>query len=112
MLPETTTQELSFVELPRPAFAYDYQIIDDCAACNGDGIVQRGEDLTLLLDVTNVGKGKALDAYGSIKNASTADVFIEKGRFKLGEMAPGETKTARFQLQVKKGYRPDDFAIK
>lgn len=111
-LPETTTQELSFVELPRPAFAYDYQIIDDCQGCNGDGIVQRGEDLTLLIDVTNIGKGKALDSYGSIKNASSADVFIEKGRFKLGELAPGETKTARFQLQVKKGYKPDDFAIK
>ncbi len=111
-LPETQTQELSFVELPRPAFAFDYQIIDDCAACNGDGIAQRGEDLTLLLDVTNVGKGKALDTYASIKNASDQNIFIEKGRFKLGELNPGETKTARFSLQVKKAYKGDDFAMK
>ena len=62
--------------------------------------------------MTNQGPGKALDAVGSIKNAADQNVFIEKGRFKLGEIAPGETKTARFQLEVKKGYVGDSFPLK
>lgn len=112
LLQETVVGELNFAEITRPSFAFNYQLVDGCSACNADGQVQRGEELTLLVDVTNVGQGKALDTFTSIKNESDQNVFIEKGRFKLGELAPGETKTARFQLQVKKGYAKDQFAIR
>ena len=27
----------------RPAFAFNYQVVDNWTACNGDGVVQRGE---------------------------------------------------------------------
>jgi carboxyl-terminal processing protease len=111
-LPQQLVAEVNFGELPRPAFALDWQVVDDCAQCNGDGVAQRGENVTLLVDVTNQGTGKALDAVGSIKNAADQNIFIEKGRFHLGEIAPGETKTARFQLEVKKGYVGDSFPLK
>ncbi len=111
-LPTTVVSELSFAELPRPAFAFNWQVVDNCEACNGDGVAQRGEDLTLVLDVTNTGTGKALDSFAQIKNVGDPNIFIEKGRFKLGEMAPGETKTARFQLEVKKGFREESFPLK
>ena len=111
-LPQQLVAEVNFGELPRPAFALDWQVVDDCAQCNGDGVAQRGESVTLLVDVTNQGTGKALDAVGSIKNAADQNVFIEKGRFHLGEISPGETKTARFQLEVKKGYVGDSFPLK
>ncbi|WP_163783239.1 MXAN_5808 family serine peptidase [Myxococcus vastator] len=111
-LPETRVAELNFVELPRPAFAFNWQVIDDCAACNGDGTVQRGESVAVLLDVTNAGTGTALDSFTQIKNGGDANVFIEKGRFKLGELKPGETKTARFQLEVKKGFKGNTFPLK
>jgi carboxyl-terminal processing protease len=110
--PDTLVSELNFGELARPSFAFNYSVLDDCAACNGDGVIQRGEDVTLLLDVTNTGTGKALDTFASIKNASDQNVFIEKGRFKLGEINPGETQTARFRLQVKKGYKGDSFGMR
>ena len=29
-LPETLVGELNFVELPRPAFAFNWQVVDDC----------------------------------------------------------------------------------
>jgi carboxyl-terminal processing protease len=112
LLQEVVAGELNFVELPRPQFAYAWSLVDACGACNGDGLAQRGEDLTLMLDVTNVGAGKALDTFASIRNASDANIFIEKGRFKLGELAPGETKSAKFQLEVKKAYRGDDFGLR
>ncbi len=111
-LAEALAGELTFVELPRPQFAYTWSLVDDCADCNGDGLAQRGEAVTLFLDVTNTGSGKALDTFGNIKNAADTNIFIEKGRFKLGEIAPGETKAARFQLQVKKAYKADEFALR
>jgi carboxyl-terminal processing protease len=113
VLPDGVHSELNFVELPRPAFSFNYQVLDECQQCNSDGQVQRGEELTLLVDITNTGTGKALDTFASIKNASgDQNVFIEKGRWKLGEIPQGETRTARFQLQVKKGYKTEDFALR
>ena len=112
LLQETTVGELNFVELPRPAFAYTWSLVDACEACNGDGLANRGEDLTLVVDVTNVGTGKALDTFTSIRNASDANIFISKGRFKLGEIEPGETRTARFQVEVKKGFTPKEFGLR
>jgi carboxyl-terminal processing protease len=111
-LPETLVAELNFAELSKPAFAIGWQIIDDCATCNGDGVTQRGESVTVLVDITNIGPGKALDAFAQIKNGADQNVFIEKGRFRLGEMAAGETKTARFELEVKKGYIGETFPLK
>jgi carboxyl-terminal processing protease len=111
-LQETVAGELSFAELPRPTFAFNYQVIDDCAGCNGDGLVQRGEEFTLLVDITNTGTGRALDTFASIKNAADSNVFIEKGRFKVGELGPGETRTARFDLTVKKAYSGTDFGLR
>ncbi|MCE9667341.1 S41 family peptidase [Myxococcus stipitatus] len=111
-LPETRVSELNFAELPRPAFAFNWQVVDDCAACNGDGAVQRGESVAVLLDVTNVGAGTALDSFTQIKNGGDANIFIEQGRFKLGELKPGETKTARFQVELKKGFKGDSFPLK
>ncbi len=112
LLLEATAGELTFVELPRPQFSFTWSVADDCATCNGDGVIQRGEAVTLLVSVTNTGSGKALDAFSSIKNMADSNIFIEKGRWKLGELSPGETKTARFQLEVKRGLRADSFPIR
>ncbi|MBL8956313.1 MAG: PDZ domain-containing protein [Myxococcaceae bacterium] len=112
VLEDGVTGELSFVEAVRPSFAFNYQVLDNCDGCNGDGLVQRGESMTLLLDVTNVGSGKAQDTFATIKNAGDQNIFIEKGRFKLGELGPGETKTARFNLQVKRGWKGKDFPLR
>ncbi|MFT3706752.1 MAG: MXAN_5808 family serine peptidase [Archangium sp.] len=112
IITETTAGELTIVEIPRPQFAFNWSVVDDCPACNGDGLVQRGETVWVTVDVTNVGSGKALDVFSSVRNAGEPAIFIEKGRFKLGELNPGETKSSRFLLEVKKGLRADDFALK
>ena len=105
--------DLNIAELPRPAFAYSAQVVDDCKdGCNGDGITERGETVTLTVDVKNIGQGVAKESYASIKNDSDENVFIDKGRFNLGELAPGETKTATFKLTVKKAYQGDTYAVK
>ncbi len=111
-LPKTLVSEVGFQELPRPTFAFNWQVLDDCSACNGDGTVQAGEKFTLALDVTNVGTGVALDSFASIRNGGDTSVSIEKGRFKLGELAPGETKSARFEVELKKGFKGANFPLK
>ncbi len=112
LLQENANNEITFVEQIRPQFAFTWSIVDDCATCNGDGLVQRGEDVWVQVDVTNVGPGKASDTFSSIRNASDQNIFIEKGRFKLGEIPPGETRSAKFQLEVKKAYKGDDFGLR
>jgi carboxyl-terminal processing protease len=57
--------------------------------------------VSLFVNITNVGTGKALSAVATIKNLGDATVFIEQGRFKLGEISPGQTKTAKFVLRAK-----------
>lgn len=104
--------ELDFVELPRPAFALNWQVVDDCQACNGDGVANRGERVRVLLDVTNTGKGQATAAYVTARNGADANIFIDQGRFKLGELAPGETKTATLILDVKPGFAQKSFLLK
>ena len=37
--------------------------------------------------------------------------FIQKGRFQVGELAAGETKTARFLLQVKPGFKGESYPL-
>ncbi|MBM4378908.1 MAG: PDZ domain-containing protein [Deltaproteobacteria bacterium] len=111
-LPETLAHELSFSELPRPMFGFSWQVVDDCKECNGDGRVQRGETVDLVLDVTNRGRGRALDSFAQIKNGGDQNIFIEKGRFKLGALDPGETKQARFTLQLKPGWKAETFPLK
>lgn len=112
VLAESPAGELKIIEIPRPQFAYTWSIVDDCAACNGDGLVQRGETITLFFDVTNVGSGKALDSFASVRNAADANIFIEKGRYKLGEVPVGETRSSRFRLEVKPGFRGDEFGLR
>jgi len=111
-LPTQVVSELDFVELPRPAFALNWQVQDDCQTCNGDGVANRGEHVKVLLDVTNTGKGKALDAYLTARNGADANIFIDQGRFKLGELAPGESKTATLILDVKPGFTQKSFLLK
>lgn len=112
LLATVAGSEADFTQQPRPQLAFNWSLNDACEVCNGDGLAQRGEDLVMVVDVTNVGTGKAIDTFATIRNASDSNIFIEKGRFKLGELAPGETKSARFQLLVKKGYKADDFSLR
>ena len=103
--------EINLVELPRPAFAYSWQIVDKCEKCNGDGIAQLGETVEMQLDVKNIGAGKAFDSVAVIKNKADENIFINKGRVKLGELKPGESRGGVFEFEVKPEYKGETFQI-
>ncbi len=89
------------VELPRPAFAWSWQVVGKDGL--GDGMLHKGEQVQLLLDVKNVGAGQAFEAYAALHNLAEDKINVKKGRTKLGPIKPGETRTAEFLLEVKKG---------
>lgn len=96
--------EVNLAEKAKPRFAFSWQVIDT-AGGDGDGLPDPGEKLLLAVDVRNVGPGASTDVtYASIKNKGNEKVFIEKGRHKLGEIAPDGLAHGVFELELKKGY--------
>ncbi|OGL18517.1 MAG: hypothetical protein A3K12_12585 [Candidatus Rokubacteria bacterium RIFCSPLOWO2_12_FULL_71_19] len=89
----------------RPRFAYTYQIIDDGSGGsvgNGDGRIQKGEAVDLLLTLRNVGPVAARDTRVEVTSAVTQGLAITSGTATLGALAPDETKTARVNLAVRR----------
>lgn len=103
--------DINIAELPRPAFAYSWQILDKCAACNGDGRIQLGETVELAIDVKNIGAGKAWDAVALLKNKADEHIFIKGGRAKLGEIAAGERQSGTFEFELKPEYAGKAFEL-
>jgi carboxyl-terminal processing protease len=93
---EEARAETDIAELPRPAFAWSYQIVGN------DGLLHKGETAEIVVDVKNIGTGQAYDAYAALRNLSEDRINVKKGRTKLGPLKPGETKSATFVLEVKK----------
>jgi carboxyl-terminal processing protease len=100
------------IELPRPLFAFTWQV-DDESKGDGDGLIQRGEDVLLRVDVKNAGPGPSGDkTYLSIKNLGDDKIFIKKGRAVLGSIPAGETRSATLEIEVKKGLKLDTFPLR
>jgi len=98
--------------LPRPLFAYSYQILDNgknSSKNNGDGLIQTGEDIELLVFVKNVGEGPAEKNVITLKNLSNKEVFIKNGRAEIGLLNPGEMKEAKLSFFVKETLSSDKF---
>ncbi len=100
--------------LPRPLFAYSYQIMDtvkDSSKNNGDGLIQAGEDIDLLVLVKNIGDGVAEKSVVTVKNLSNKDIFIKNGRVETGPVNPGETKEVKLSFVVKETVSSDKFTM-
>ncbi len=85
--------------LDRPIFAYSYEVIDNRRG-NGDGRVQKGEDVTMYLTVKNVGKGRSFETMANLRNLSGEGLLLHDGRFDLSNMMPGDTKRVAFTFDV------------
>jgi carboxyl-terminal processing protease len=111
--PSDTSTALDVLEVPKPQFAFSAQVDDAAPGGDGDGLVQRGEEFTLRIDVRNSGSGTSGDkTYVSLKNLADEKVFIKKGRVVVGAIKAGESKTALLQLEVKKGLKPDQVPLR
>jgi len=100
--------------LPRPLYAYNYEIIDDGrygSAGNENGIPETGEKIALVIRVKNIGNGSSEKTVVSLKNLSGDKIFLEKGRTELENLAPGEIREANFTFNVKNFESPIDLEI-
>jgi carboxyl-terminal processing protease len=111
--PEDIKSTVSIDALPKPVFSYSYQIIDEGEGLtgNGDGIIQRGEVVDLVLFVKNIGKGTSEKNIIALRELSQKEVFIERGKMELGELLPGESKSLKIKLSVRDTLEADDFSV-
>jgi carboxyl-terminal processing protease len=86
--------------LERPLFEYSYQLADDKGGDNGDGRVQKGEQITMYLTVKNVGKGRSFDTQANIANVSGDGLLLHAGRFDVSNMMPGDVRKVAFTFDV------------
>lgn len=101
---------IELTDAGHPLFAYGVSVADDVSG-NGDGRIQRGETVRLVIDVENRGDAPALDPVAAIRNKSGEFVFIRTGRAKLGPIDPGRSATAAFELELKEPYAEPEFTL-
>src|SRR5690606_9771676 len=90
--------------------AYTWQVVEKGGP--GVGLPRPGQKLELRVDVQNVGRGPSTETtFASIKNKGNEKIFIEKGRWKVGELAPGATAQAVFELELKEGYQEEKMPL-
>ncbi|PRQ04076.1 putative CtpA-like serine protease [Enhygromyxa salina] len=102
--------------IPRPGFAYGYQILDDPSldkeiSGNGDGLLQVGERVHLRVWVQNSGPGDAQDARVQMRNGSGDAVFLHDGRAKIGALAVGKSDYVDLDFEVQKATREVDLQL-
>jgi len=91
--------------LPRPAFAYSLQVIDDNtgnSVGNGDGRIQKGEAVDLEITVRNVGEGVAEDVTVELSGISAPGLTVNVRERQLGDLDVGESRSARLTLSTTK----------
>jgi uncharacterized protein YgiM (DUF1202 family) len=92
-----------FKGAPRPRFAYNFKILDDGSGRsvgNGDGRIQKGEAVDLLLTLRNVGTVPAQDTWVEVTNQQGQNLDIHPSLVRFGRLTPDETKQARISFTV------------
>lgn len=100
----------TIVSLPRPIFAYNFQLSDDRNG-NQNGQLERGEGATLYLHVKNVGTGPSYETQANIQNLTGDGILLKAGRFDVSNLAPGETRDVAFTFDVLKSIQDDELKL-
>ena len=94
---------LSLTGQPRPRFAYTHQLLDDGSGQsvgNGDGRIQTGEAIDVLVTVKNVGPVVAQHTTIDLSLPLSRDFRLSQPTLDFGPLKPDETKSARVNLFV------------
>jgi carboxyl-terminal processing protease len=100
----------TIIALERPLFQYSYQISDDIKG-NGDGLIQRDEQVTIYLKVKNVGVGRSYETQANLANRSGDGVLLRKGRFDISNMQPGDVRDVAFTFDVEKQLKENEVVL-
>ncbi len=106
---KVTPAEVHIEALPRPVFAYAWQLVDDG---NGDGLIQRGEKYHLQVSIKNTGTGASTkDSQVILRNATGDGVDLDKSRFDIDVLEPGKIKQFDFPLATNATLRADEVVL-
>jgi carboxyl-terminal processing protease len=108
--PATAEIRPTIEALPRPLFQYSYQISDNIEG-NGDGLVQRGERITIFLTTKNVGTGRSFETQANLANRSGDGVLLRHGRFDISDMMPGDVRHVAFTFDVQQQLREKEIVL-
>ena len=114
-VPDQLKAILTLKGLPRPRFAYTFQIIDNGAGNsvgNGDGRIQKGEAVDLLITVKNVGTVTAQHTSVDVTTPPNHSVRLNKGLVEFGPLKPDEAKSATVNLFVGKDMRDEHLPVR
>lgn len=106
---------LSLKGLPRPRFAYTVQILDDGSGNsvgNGDGRIQKGEAIDLLVTVKNVGAVVAQNTTVDITIPQNHGLRLDKNKIEFGPLKPDEAKHGKVNLFVGKDIKDEQLPIR
>lgn len=96
--------------LPKPVFAYTYQVVDNRSG-NGDGQIQKGEGLSLYLDVKNIGDGTSHETQALLRNLTGEGLLLKNGRFDISNMKPGDSRRVAFTFDVLDSLKEDEIKV-
>jgi carboxyl-terminal processing protease len=101
-----TSIDVSAEGLPRPHFAFGWQVLDlprkgSEIDGNGDGVWQVGERVVLRVHVTNQGEGAALDTWVNLRNVGDDALFIHAGRERIKKLDVGQTRVIDLDAELR-----------
>ena len=99
----------------RPRLAYNYQIVDDGSGQsvgNGDGRIQKGEAVDLLVTLRNVGPVPATNTWVEIANSKGQHLDIRPHMIRFGKLDPDKSKEARVSFTVWPEFPEDHLGFK
>ena len=114
-VPDQLKALLTLKGLPRPRFAYTLQIIDDGSGSsvgNGDGRIQKGEAVDLLITVKNVGTVPAQNTSIEVSVPPSHNFRISKTLLEFGSLKPDEAKYAAVNLFVGRDIRDEHLPVR
>jgi uncharacterized protein YgiM (DUF1202 family) len=114
-IPDPLHAAITLAGIQRPRFAYNYQILDDGSGQsvgNGDGRIQKGEAVDLLLTLRNVGSVLAPNTWVEMTNAPDQHLKIRPHMVRFGELKPDESKQVRMSFTVWPDFPADQLQFK
>ncbi len=114
-VPAPSQAAVALKGLPRPRFAYTYQVLDDGSGKsvgNGDGRVQTGEAVDVLLTVKNVGTVVAQNTTIDLAVPPTPGLKLDHMHVTLGPLKPDEAKQQRVNLFVPRDQREPQIPLR
>ncbi len=114
-VPDQLKAMVSLKGLPRPRFAYTLQIVDNGSGSsvgNGDGRIQKGEAVDLLVTVKNVGTVPAQHTTIELSVPPAQTIKLAKPLLDFGSLKPDESKQATANLFIGRDTKAEQLPIR